>query len=284
MKRGEKYFPKKLEKLKDCPDILYVLGNEKILNDFSIAIVGARNCSYDGKKFSRKISYELAQRGINIVSGLALGIDSASHQGCLEAKGKTIAVLGGGVKTIYPKENLKLYEQIIDEGGAIISEQLPYDPPISIRLRNRNRIISAISDGVIVIEARERSGSLVTARWAKKLNKKIFVIPGSISDYNYKGSNALLADGAKCIRDTEDVLKNYPKIYQKTQKDLEILTHFDVPKELVHVYELIDQKGKSIDEISKILKCGSKEIISKLTMLEMQDLIVQYPGKIFVRK
>lgn len=186
IKRGEKNFPKKLEQLHDCPDILYVLGNEKILNDFSIGIVGARKCSRSGKELARNISKQLTRCNINIISGLAIGIDAASHEGCLDEEGKTIAVLGGGVNKIYPKENIELYEKIIKKGGAIISEQLPNEPPTSICLHNRNRIIAALSDGLVVIEAREKSGSLVTAKYAKKLNKKIFAIPGNIEDDNYK--------------------------------------------------------------------------------------------------
>lgn len=165
---------------------MYVLGNEKILNDFSIAVVGARVCSISGKNLAREISRQISEQNINIISGLAVGIDASSHEGCLDAKGKTIAVLGGGVNMIYPKENMRLYEKILKNDGAIISEQLPNEPPRSICLHNRNRIIAALADGLVVIEARERSGSLVTAKYAKELEKKIFVVPGNIEDDKYK--------------------------------------------------------------------------------------------------
>lgn len=185
IKRGEKYFPRNLEKLKDCPDIIYVLGNEKILNEFSLAVVGARKCSNFGREFANKISKELTAHGINIISGLASGIDTASHEGSIEANGKTIAVLGGGVNMIYPKENTKLYEKILENDGVIISEQMPNTPTMNYYLHNRNRIIAALASGIIIIEAREKSGSLITANYAKKLSKKIFVVPGSLEDDNY---------------------------------------------------------------------------------------------------
>ena len=192
-------FPKKFLELNDCPEFIFVLGNEKILNNFSIGIVGARKAEYESKEIARKISQDIAKQNITIVSGLAVGVDSAAHKGALDVKGKTIAVLGNGLDKIYPRENTELALKIIESGGAIISEYFPETEPVPINLHKRNRLISALSEGVVIIEAKRKSGSLITADYALKQNKKLFVIPGSVNDLNYEGSNKLLVDGAKCI-------------------------------------------------------------------------------------
>lgn len=186
LKKGENNFPKNLEALEDCPDILFVMGNEKILNDFSIAVIGARKCTIEGRIIAEDISKELTKANINIISGLALGIDSIAHETCVKNNGKTIAVLGGGFYNLYPKENKKLVNEIIDTGGVVISEYPPDEVPRGLNFKKRNRIIAAISSGVVVIEAKEKSGSLSTVNYARKLEKNIFVVPGNVRDENYK--------------------------------------------------------------------------------------------------
>lgn len=185
LKKGEKNFPHLLEELNDCPDILYAVGDETILNEFALAVIGARKCTVDGKYIAENLSKDFALSHINVISGFATGIDSIAHKSCIDNGGKTIAVLGGGFNYLYPKENEELYEEIIRKGGVLISEYMPDEPPRKSNFRMRNRIIAALSNGVIVIEAREKSGSLITVKYARKLNKKIFVVPGNIREENY---------------------------------------------------------------------------------------------------
>lgn len=173
---NEKY-PKKLKLIYDAPMYLYVKGNTGMLNEDSIAIVGSRICSKYGAMIARKFANQLSSSNINIVSGLAKGIDAYAHMGCLDVGGKTIAVLGNGLDTIYPKENIKIANKILESGGAIISEYVIGTKPERLNFPSRNRIVSGISSGVLVVEAREKSGALITVDFAIEQGKEIFVIP-----------------------------------------------------------------------------------------------------------
>ena len=205
----DKEYPNKLRNIYDVPVTLYVKGNVSILNEESIAIVGCRDCSNYGKEVARKISYDLASFNINIISGMAKGIDSYAHIGCLEKKGKTIAVLGSGLDRIYPKENEALYNKIISSGGAIVSEYVIGTKIDKINFPARNRIISGLSDGVVVVEAKQKSGTLITVDFALEQGKNVFVVPGNITSKNSEGTNDLIKQGAKCITSAQDVLEEY---------------------------------------------------------------------------
>lgn len=170
-------YPEKLKNIQNPPKQLYVLGDETILNGFSLAIIGCRDSSEYGKKIAKNLSFKLSQRGINIISGMARGIDTFAHISCLSAGGKTIAVLGSGFEYIYPKENIELCKEIIKDGGCIITEYEPNIKPIGSNFPLRNRIISGLSDGVIVVEAREKSGSLITVDYALEQGKEVFAVP-----------------------------------------------------------------------------------------------------------
>lgn len=276
--KNNKYFPKNFLKLKDCPEFIFVLGNEQILNDFSIAIVGARKASYESKEIAKNIAEDIASSDVTVVSGLAIGIDSEAHAGALKAQGKTIAVLGNGLDKIYPRENKKLAMQIIESGGAIISEQFPGSDPLPINLNKRNRLISALAECVLIVEAKRKSGSLITAEYAKKQEKKLFVIPGGINDINFEGSNQLLVDGAKCARNANDVLRNYDlKIKENTPRG----SPNKIPENLVSIYNLITKKGTSFQEICAKSTESTKDIFTKLTMLEVSRHIKKADGKFF---
>ena len=174
---NNKNYPDLLRKISNPPQKLYVVGDEKILNNKSIAIVGSRCCTEYGAREATDFSKKLTEQGLQIVSGLANGIDSFAHKGCLEKNGKTIAVLGCGFNRLFPKENRGLFNKIIENGGAIISEYLPSAEPSSDKFRKRNRIVSGLSIAVLVIEAAYRSGTSVTARIALSQGKKVFCIP-----------------------------------------------------------------------------------------------------------
>lgn len=200
-------YPEKLKHIYDSPFILYYRGNKELLSNSKIvAMVGCRECSKYGEYVSKKFSYELAKKGICIISGMAKGIDSYSHLGCIGAGGKTIAVLGSGIDQIYPKENTALYNQILKTDGLILSEYVIGTKPTRLNFPARNRIISGVSDSVIVVEAKEKSGTLNTVDFALEQGKDVFVIPGNITSSSSVGTNELIKQGAKCITCVEDVI------------------------------------------------------------------------------
>ena len=207
-KRDENY-PKALLNISNPPEKLFVLGNETILDNFGIAIVGSRNCTKYGEEVAKSIAYNLSKYNINVVSGMAKGIDSAAHIGTIMGKGKTIAVLGSGFKHIYPKENMELLKDIINSGGAVITEYEEDTLPKPENFPKRNRIISALSQGVVVVEAGKRSGSLITAELALEEGKEVFAVPGNIISKTSKGTNELIKDGAKLVENVRDILEEY---------------------------------------------------------------------------
>ena len=209
LKIGDKEYPKNLLNIYEPPKSLYVLGDEKILNNFGIGIVGTRTMTEYGEKITKAISYGLAKRGINIISGMANGVDSAAHIGAISAKGKTIAVLGSGFDNIYPKSNIKLFLEIIKSGGAVITEYERDIKPCPENFPRRNRIISGMSQGILVTEAAERSGSLITADLALEQGKDVFAVPGNVFSVNSKGTNELIKQGAKLTENIFDILEEY---------------------------------------------------------------------------
>lgn len=201
-----KKYPILLKQIYDPPKCLYVMGNIEILNNPSIAIVGCREATEYGKKAATYFSYNLAKQNVTIVSGLARGIDSYSHIGALKANGKTIAVIGSGLDIIYPKENEQLAKKIVEQGGAIISEYPLGTRPQKEHFPARNRIISGISQATLVIEAKEKSGSLITADFAMEQGKDVYSVPGNINSKNSVGTNNLIKDGAIPVSKFSDIL------------------------------------------------------------------------------
>ena len=201
-------YPQNLKNIYDYPSVIYLKGNSKILNQTSIAIVGCRKSSIYGEKISKELSYSLSKKGIIIISGLARGIDTFSHMGCLQAQGKTIAVLGSGLDIIYPSENKYLVENIIKNNGAIISEYIVGTTPTKYTFPARNRIISGMSDGVVIVEAKKRSGSLITVDFAIQQGKNVYAIPGNINNLNSEGTNELIKQGAKPLTNLQDILED----------------------------------------------------------------------------
>jgi len=212
IKIGDEDYPEKLTNIYRPPSKLYVIGNTKILNQNGIAIIGCRKCSEYGAYNAYKFGYELGKKDINIISGFARGIDTYSHKGAINAGGKTIAVLGSGLDVIYPPENKELYKEIIDTGGAIISEYSLGSKPEKYHFPARNRIISGLSDGVLVVEAKRKSGTLITVDYALEQGKDIYAIPGNISNENSYGTNELIKEGAIPITSVDDFLNLWNNI------------------------------------------------------------------------
>ena len=206
IKIEDKDYPEKLKNIYNPPKELYVLGNEKILNETAIAIVGSRNCTKYGAQNAYKFAYEIAKRNICVISGLARGIDTYSHKGAVLAKGKTIAVLGCGLDVIYPSENFELYKKIVQTGGTIITEYPLGTKPKRYNFPERNRIISGLSEKILVIEAKERSGALITVDYALEQGKDVYAIPGNITSLNSVGPNELIKEGAFIVTNIQDIV------------------------------------------------------------------------------
>lgn len=205
----DKEYPEKLKEIYDKPITLYIKGNKEILDEFSLAIIGCRENSEYGKKVGSKLSYDIAKKGIVTISGLARGIDSIAHKSTLMAKGKTIAVIGSGIDNIYPPENKKLVDEIVENGGAVVSEYVIGTKAEKMNFPARNRIISALSDGVIVIEAKKKSGTMITVDFALDNGKEVFAVPGNITSINSEGTNELIKQGAKLITNAEEILEEF---------------------------------------------------------------------------
>ena len=211
----EIYYPQSLREIYDSPIILYIMGNKNILNERNIGIIGCRDCTEYGKKAAKYFAYNLSMNGINIVSGLAKGIDSYAHIGSLCAKaqedkeklGETIAVLGNGLDIIYPKENIQLANEIIKNGGCIISEYPCGTKPEKMNFPARNRIVSGLSRGIIVVEAKEKSGTLITVDFALEQGRDVFVVPGNINSINSVGTNDLIKQGARIITNYNEIIE-----------------------------------------------------------------------------
>ena len=204
---NSKYYPERLRNIDSPPKQIYCLGNLELLNyKQNIAMIGSRNCSLYGERAAKDFAFNLAKGDVCIVSGLAKGIDSFSHIGALNAKGKTIAVLGSGLDNIYPKENIKLVESIIKNNGLVISEYPLGTKPLKQHFPARNRIISGLSDSVLVVEARKNSGTNITVDFALEQGKDVFVIPGNIYSKTSDGTNYLITEGAIPVLSYKDIL------------------------------------------------------------------------------
>lgn len=202
----DKEYPQKLKSIYDKPIVLFAKGNIELLKEKSVAIVGSRNCSEYGKNTAMKFAYELSKQNICIISGLAKGIDKYSHIGALEAKGNTIAVIGNGLDNVYPFENKELYERIVNENSLIITEYIIGTKPSKLTFPARNRIISGLSDAILVVEAGEKSGSLITVDFGLEHGKEIFAVPGNIDNYNSIGTNELIKQGANLMTKSKDIV------------------------------------------------------------------------------
>ncbi len=256
-------YPKLLKEIADPPPVLFVRGNPELLGLPQIAIVGSRNPSNLGVETARAFALTLSQHGFVITSGLALGIDAASHQGALAAKGYTIAVAGTGLDRVYPARHLQLATDIVNT-GAMVSEFPPGTLAKANHFPRRNRIISGLCQGLLVVEAAKESGSLITARLALEQNREVFAIPGSIHNPLARGCNALIREGAKLVETTQDILEEFnqyiqqdevnPAISLQTKLDLEQQTLLNrVMFSPTSIDTLVNETGKSVESISSML-------------------------------
>lgn len=281
-------YPDRLKRVRNAPINLYAKGNLELLKNFSLGIVGSRNCSIYGEKVATNLSRALSEKNITIISGLAMGIDTYAHKGALKNVGGTIAVLGSGFDNVYPQENKKLFEEIINNNGLVITEYLPEVIPALGNFPSRNRIVSGLSAGIIVVEAKEKSGALITANIAKKENKPVFAIPGNINSFHSKGSNQIIKEGAKLVTNLNDILEEFEELKDLTTSEIEVKTKErtleKIPKEYREVYKLILGGDESIEQIKNKLPNKVSDINSILTMLELEGYIESVPGNRFIIK
>jgi len=264
-------YPKLLKEIYDPPAILYVKGELKKEEKYPLAVVGTRKMTFYGREVTEQIVKDLANAGLTIISGLALGIDSVAHKTTLKEKGRTIAVLGGGIdeKTIYPSIHKNLAKKIVESGGAVISEYPVGTRPTKYSFPNRNRIISGLSLGVLVIEAPFESGALITAKLALDQNREVFAVPGNIYNKTSEGCNWLIKLGAKVVTKAEDIFEalNLELILEKKKeikpesKEEEILLKY-LSKEPIHIDELIEKSG-----------LNPAKVLSTLSLMEIKEKV-----------
>lgn len=318
-------YPKRLLEIKDFPKELYVIGNIDLLKSrHTVGIVGSRKCSEYGRKVAFEFARKLSSSGICIISGMALGIDSIAHNGAIEEKGRTIAVLGGGFNYIYPKENEWLFHKILEKGGCIISEYSPNEESDTKKFPKRNRIISGLSDSILVVEANYRSGSSITVKYAKEQGKTVYAIPNDIYNSTGIGTNIMIKEGAKLVIDSYEIIeemkernkkdagegikrdlyknkgikkgrkkiRNNKKInledkryeLENTKEEIDNKKEISIEKEYLPIYEILSKKPIHINEIAKRLNKGVQEIIPNITIMEIKEYIFQPQTNYFIKK
>ena len=288
-------YPALLREIDDPPPVLYVKGDwQTCLDQPAVGVVGARQCSTYGENASEMLARDLASRGLTIVSGLARGIDAAAHKGAMRGQGKTIAVLGTGIDAVYPRENTGLTREILASGGCLVTQFPLGTPPLKDNFPYRNRIISGLSLGVLIVEASERSGSLITARLAAEQNREVMAVPGNITSGNSFGTNYLIKSGAKLVQQWQDVVSELPSeiassilpprieaedTRQTAKMPADMSDHerqvwsLLTPDEPTHIDVLLETSGLSFGDLN-----------GALVGLDIRDLIRVLPGKHYARR
>ncbi len=267
---NDKLYPARLKNIYKPPIGLFLKGNHVSFEN-SISIVGARRCSLYGKTVAKSLAKDISLNGICVISGIALGVDTYAHIGAIEGSGITCGVIGSGLKYTYPNTNKSLYEKILEK-GCIISEYFPDEPPLKHRFPERNRIISGLSNGVLIVEAGEKSGSLITASLGLDQGKEIYAIPGNITSPVSIGCNKLIKDGAKVVLDVNDILEDYnlSNIKSSFKKDFS--------KDETIVISCLEENNKTFEQICKSCNIPTNKILSILTKLECSNIVKKVCG------
>ncbi|MEX0703922.1 MAG: DNA-processing protein DprA [Planctomycetales bacterium] len=283
---GSEGYPRLLQEIFDPPGVLYFRGTREPRDDLAIAIVGARRCTHYGRQQAERFAGTLARAGMTVVSGLARGIDAAAHRGALAAGGRTIAVLATGVATIYPPEHVELADEVI-ASGALVSESPLDQRPMPGLFPQRNRIISGLSAGVIIVEASRKSGALHTARHAMEQGRDVFAIPGSIDSLASEGCHDLIRDGVALVRTPDDVLEALGPLISPVQRAAGEEIHS--PRELTlneqerTVLDLVQLVPRHTDEVLRDTDLEPSRVLATLTILEMKRMVRRLPGGYVVR-
>lgn len=267
----DKSFPTKLKELKNCPFVIYVRGDEHILSNNSVAVVGTRKITQYGRDVTEMITRDLVSAGFTIVSGLAFGVDAIAHDVTIENGGKTIAVLGCGVDCCTPSSNQRLYNSIVEHGGAVISEVPLGQPPNPGSFPARNRIVAALSLGIVVTEGAEDSGALITAEDALTLGRKVFAVPGPITSSLSKGPYKLIEKGAMLVTRGEDIINELGIMNHELRKGKKKVIGDTKEEEII--LALLENEALSFDELVRKTKMDSSELGSLLSMMEIKGYI-----------
>ena len=274
-------YPKKLTQIYDPPLVLFLKGNGVLLQKDQLAIIGSRNASVAGRENAHQMAGELVRKGLVITSGLAFGIDSFAHRGALDYQGETVAVMATGIDIIYPRRNRQLAKDIISNGGALVTEFLPGTSPNKGHFPRRNRIISGMSHGVLVVEAAIKSGSLITARLALEQNREVFAIPGTINNEQSKGCHHLIKMGAKLVDSTVDIIEELTafsptdfdtKTVEKNKKNAQQDLFLDP------LLANVGYETTPVDLVVSRSKLPIDAVLTRLTMLELRGLVSAVPG------
>jgi len=278
-------YPKNLREIHDPPLALYVKGTLSDRDALSVGIVGSRRTTLYGQEMARKLAFQLARIGVTVVSGLARGIDTHAHQGALQAKGRTVAVLGCGVDVVYPAENKKLYDQILAQGGAVVSEFPMGRKPDRQSFPMRNRLVSGWSLGVVVVEANLKSGALITAKFAGEQGRQVFAVPGRADSPLSKGSNRLIKDGAKLTEDVDDILSEFEYLLPPAKKTpAASAPTLAVSETEQKVLAALGDEETTVDEVVQRSGLTSACVSATLLALEMKRLVRQFPGRLYARR
>ena len=284
---SEQQYPPLLREIPDPPGVLFVRGEIKPEDGVAIAVVGTRHATHYGLAQAERLGAALARAGLTVVSGLARGIDAAAHRGALSAGGRTLAVLASGVLNVYPPEHQKLADEVIAR-GALLSEAPPFAAPFAGAFPQRNRIISGLSQGTVVVEAGQRSGALITARLAMEQGREVFAVPGRVDSRASQGCHRLLRDGAKLVESVDDVLEELgPLVEATTREDGQVIHH---PAELTlneteqKILSAIDTEATSIDTIVADTGLPVSRVLSTLSVLEMRRLVRRLSGNSVARR
>jgi len=271
-------YPPLLREIIDPPLALHTLGDRTLLQSTPIAVVGSRRASTYGVNAAEQLTRDLVSAGLVIVSGLARGIDAAAHESALSSSGKTIAVLGTGIDVMYPRSNAKLFRRIADE-GLIVTEFPPGTPPLAENFPMRNRVISGLCVGTVIVEATSRSGSLITARMAAEQGREVFAVPGSIFSKGTEGTHRLIQYGAKLVHDADDVLDELPGDFKRKREEAQ-----EPSSTLREVLDALTRDdGTHVDALAARLSRPTSAVAQELLQLELGGWIRALPGARYVR-
>ncbi len=282
---GDQEYPPTLREIADPPPVLYLHGEIRKEDRLALAVVGSRSASTQGRLQAERIAARLAGMGLTIVSGLAMGIDTWAHKGALSGGGRTLAVLGCGIDYPYPRHNRKLRDRIVKQ-GALISEFALGTPPIPMNFPRRNRIISGLSMGTLVVEAARKSGSLITAGFALEQGREVFAFPGSVHSPLSAGTNTLIQKGAKLVQRVEDIVEEFPaevKQYLSFQPRQSPSRPARESREELRLLRLIEEDPVHIDVLSRKTKMAPAVVSSLLMEMEIKGLVRQLPGQLYTR-
>lgn len=279
---GDAAYPARLRMIADPPPVLYVKGEISSRDDRAVAIVGSRSASYYGRRVARDLAHGLASLGFTVVSGMARGIDGMAHESALSSGGRTIAVLGSGVERAYPPEHDKLYQRIC-ESGAVVSELPMGTRPLAFHFPARNRLISGLSLGVVVVEATEKSGSLITASMAVEQGREVFAVPGEVGASRSRGAHRLIRQGAKLVETVDDIIEEIaPQLLNRdagaAQPSAPVLPQGASP-EARQIFALLQEGSLQVDELIEKSGSTAARVLETLLELELQGCVRSLPGK-----